>query len=177
MAMSGLFVWLLLLVVSDHVHAFRPHLKPAGSIPLRCMRSDGNIKDNLARNRFNIGYNDDCFGLVFLSGLLVAKDYLFCSTFAALSFVAAQIKNTGNKEQQQNLSDMRKADLYLIPSAVCLNAYVSSSVISSIYHDELLKISPALDTPPTWKSPILTSVTFISLMYGLFMSRRGNDAQ
>ena len=166
----------ILLFFSDGIHGLRPNYqKPAVNSTPFPMKKEGDTKGTATKSRDIIGYNDDCFGLVFLSGLLIAKDYVFCSTFAALSFVAAQTNSTRRKEQQHLSDGMKKAEQYLIPSAVCLNSYFSSSIVLTVCHDGLRKLSPALDTPPTWENPVLTSATLFSILYGLFMSSKKND--
>ena len=117
------------------------------------------------------GYIDDCFGLVFLSGLLVAKDYVFCSTFTVLSFVAVQTRNSSIMDQRSSSENMQRVEQYLIPSAVCLNAYVTSSVISNVFRDTLLHEISAL---PAWENPTLTGVTLASVVYGIVMSTKKN---
>lgn len=51
------------------------------------LASDDN-NDSSSSTRTVSLYNDDAFGLGFLSSLFVAKDYTFAATFASLSFLA-----------------------------------------------------------------------------------------
>lgn len=53
-----------------------------------CLHSQSDDKDASSSTSPTVLYNDDAFGLVFLSSLFVAKDYTFAATFASLSFLA-----------------------------------------------------------------------------------------
>jgi hypothetical protein len=68
-------------------------------------------------------YNDDAFGLVFLTGLLVAKDVVFCGVFASLSFIAAAVKSSRSK---QDRVEMARIENYLLPPAVAVNALLTA---------------------------------------------------
>jgi hypothetical protein len=60
------------------------------------LNSSSNDDDDDDKNEHSRGgYNDDCFGLIFLSGLAVTNDPIFAGTFLTLSFLAALATSLG----------------------------------------------------------------------------------
>jgi hypothetical protein len=68
-----------------------------------------------------IGYNDDAFGLVFLSGGLLTKDADFAGTFLILSAIAAASTSAG----------VVKTDTRL-PGAVAVLTILISPIVASL---------------------------------------------
>ena len=117
-----------------------------------------------------LDYNDDCFGLVFLTGAFVAKNVIFSSCFLILSAIAASVRNTREDKNSKSVNmKLNKAELYLIPGVVAINAYISSSIIQSIFHENLINISPTFDTKVAWECPTITYVTIVTCVYGFYM--------
>ncbi|KAL7492317.1 hypothetical protein ACHAWT_001500 [Skeletonema menzelii] len=67
------------------------------------------------------GYNDDAFGLIFLSGGILAKDVDFSGTFLVLSAVAATCTTTGTIKFDER-----------IPAAVAFMTLLISPIESSL---------------------------------------------
>ena len=114
------------------------------------------------------GYNDDAFGLVFLSGLALTQDVAFEVAFVALSAVAAAATSSGiwNKE-----NDAR------VPGAVALAAIaLGRPLVGSVFlpifmntasadlTEGLLELPPFTAIPP----PIEIGICAISVAWAFF---------
>jgi len=110
-------------------------------------------------------YNDDAFGLVFLTSLFISKDYCFCTIFTVLSFIAV----IGTNQLQ-----IWKADDKWLPGVMAL-----ASLILTIMFD-VLDLYPIGDINRVhWngiENGLISSqkyeiaVCAISFTYGLFQS-------
>jgi hypothetical protein len=94
-------------------------------------------------------YNDDCFGLIFLAGLLYEKDVAFAATFAALTFAAAFAARQGTVKQQL-------VDDGLVPAAVAVLSLLAASAIAL-----------AVGTEPALARPAEVIVCAISVAVGI----------
>lgn len=127
------------------------------------------------------GYNDDAFGGVFLTGLLVARDPLFCASFASLSFIAATVRNRrdqakgdqNNQDKETPANRVGRAEQWLLPPVVAVNALVTSSLLSLAIDTTPLYTFLSLPMPgpgespqSAWQSPPLLGAVLLSGMYG-----------
>ncbi len=101
----------------------------------------------MASSKVKHSYNDDAFGGVFLTGLLVSSDYIFAGTYTTLSFIAAAARKRKKEEGTQweegrgRETDSREtltggfigiglAEKYLLPPIVAVNALITASILS-----------------------------------------------
>ena len=107
-------------------------------------------------------YNDDAFGLVLLTGLLVCKDLIFCGCFVAYSFVAFNVRR--KRVSDSGDSDIARVEEYFIPPVVAINALITASILFLLV-DKSLTIN--LASAPAWESGPIVYACFASLAYGL----------
>jgi len=96
--------------------------------------------DNNSNDKVQLFYNDDAFGLIFLSSSLVLHDYLFATIFVLVSATIATSVNNGKIKFQP-----------IIPGIVAMTSVLISVIAPSII--------PAIDT--------LVSDTVASLLGGV----------
>lgn len=118
-------VQLLLLValfssVTSFSSTFSPSHRGVAPQQFNLIRSDFSLQ-NSPSNDGDQGYNDDAFGLIFLSGGILAKDVDFSGTFLALSAIAATCTTVGTIKFDER-----------IPAAVALMTLLISPFESSL---------------------------------------------
>lgn len=86
----------------------------ARQTPTSNLRLSGGQDKNKAIDFY---YNDDAFGLIFLSGLLIDEDYNFCAIFAGLSAVAATV------------ATKQKSSEPMVPGIVALAALGTTEIL------------------------------------------------
>jgi hypothetical protein len=105
------------------------------------------------------GYNDDCFGLIFLSGLAVTNDAIFAGTFLTLSLSAALATSLGKLP-----ASSRK-----IPAAVAGFTLLATPVMKTVLPRIIsIGVEDSLSCSRSW---IEVAVCFVSLFYGFKYSR------
>jgi hypothetical protein len=141
--------------------------------PTRRSTSSSTSSSSLqAAKRFS--YSDDCFGLIFLSGALVANDEYFSATFLGLSAVGALFE-----EQQQNMKRERQDKL--LPAIVA----GLTLLLQPLWNRHLISWSLVVVVASTAatedNSMELTAlglealVCFISMIYGVVSTMRVYD--
>jgi hypothetical protein len=104
-------------------------------------------------------YNDDCFGLIFLSGLAVTNDPIFAGTFLTLSSLAALATSLGKLP-----ASSRK-----IPAAVAGFTLLATPVMKTVLPRIIsISVDDSLSGNRSW---IEIAVCFLSLFYGFIISR------
>ena len=100
-------------------------------------------------------YNDDAFGLVFLSSLFVAKDYTFAAIFASLSFLAViMIQFAGVKFTP------------LAPGFVAAVSLVITTIVGNVVTDVM---------PEDIAVPVEVAASAVSLVWGFIQTTRDNQ--
>ena len=176
-------------------------------VPVSSSRlSEKKISGNSSKQEYvrYLGYNDDAFGLVFLTGSLVDQDIVFSTTFVLFSAVAAIVRNSRNENsknknhalqdslsrqvkgneklmggESEKLKDsknhiqIQRVERYLVPSAVAVNSYITSGVLSStnFIHDNI-GIYDDVNIINTWESKDILGAVLVSTVYGLYQSSR-----
>lgn len=100
-------------------------------------------------------YNDDAFGLVFLSSFFVAKDYTFSACFGALSmiaFVFVQFRGVPFNP--------------ILPGAVALASLLLKSIIGNVVTDVI---------PEDTALPVELGASVVSLVWGFIQMTRENQ--
>lgn len=119
-------------------------------------------------------YNDDAFGLVFLTSLFITQDYLFCILFTAFSFAAV----LGTKNQWKLFSSIRNP--IIIPGLVALISFVINVAfnvaIPSLGESQSLAwndldVSSSSLLPFTTNQIYELAVCFISAVYAFVTSK------
>ena len=77
-------------------------------------------------------YNDDAFGLVFLSSVLVAHDPIFSSIFLSVSAIVAAITNVGAENKAQSARVVN-----LLPGMVALASFSIQAILLSPQNQNL----------------------------------------
>ena len=119
------------------------------------------------KNEKEIFYSDDCFGLIFLSTGLIAKDVVFAACFVLLSGLAAYSFNTYSSFNEKGYSKSRLqkqfpaavAGLTLLFFAPITRVIIQPSEISFL--PERMSIAPILEI----------GVCAVSVIYSLVRSR------
>jgi hypothetical protein len=128
-------------------------------LDLNSSSNDDDDDDN--KNKHSRGaYNDDCFGLIFLSGLAVTNDPIFAGTFLALSSLAAVATSLGELP-----ASSRK-----IPAAVAGFTLLATPVMKTVL-PRIISINSVEDSLSGSRSWIEVAVCFVSLFYGFIFSR------
>mmetsp|Transcript_6993 Transcript_6993/g.10200 ORF Transcript_6993/g.10200 Transcript_6993/m.10200 type:complete len:169 (-) Transcript_6993:75-581(-) len=119
---------LLLVALFSSVSSFSPTFSPshrgvavAVAVPqqFKLIRSDFSLQNSPSNG--DQGYNDDAFGLIFLSGGILAKDVDFSGTFLVLSAIAATCTTIGTIKFDER-----------IPAAVAFMTLLISPIESSL---------------------------------------------
>jgi hypothetical protein len=122
------------------------------------LHSSSNDDDKNKHSR-NGAYNDDCFGLIFLSGLSVTNDSIFAGTFLTLSSLAAVATSLGKLP-----ASSRK-----IPAAVAGFTLLATPVMKTVLpRIIIISVDDSLSGSRSW---IEVAVCFVSLFYGFIFSR------
>ena len=82
------------------------------------------------------GYNDDAFGLIFLSTSLILQDTIFAGVFLTVSGLAAIVSNSNNK-----INDKQRL---IMPGIVAMISLALRTLSVSISQDELLIVENEL---------------------------------
>jgi hypothetical protein len=122
--------------------------------------NNGDDDDDDKNERSRGGYNDDCFGLIFLSGLAVTSDPIFAGTFLTLSLLAALATSLGKLP-----ASSRK-----IPAAVAGFTLLATPVMKTVLH-RIISIGVEDSLSGISRSWIEVAVCFASLFYGFIYSR------
>jgi len=153
--------------------------------------------DNGTEER-RIVYGDDCFGLISLTTLFVARDGFFCATFVAISFVVSILCNTKTltttsappfllsddvsspetikKELEQRLPAVVAATTLLVGPVVSqsvssfLDADDGSGVLSG-FLQALSAPETTAQAPPIPPLTLETVVCLFSVFYGFVLSK------
>ena len=118
-------------------------------------------------------YSDDCFGLIFLTGLAIVQDKLFASTFLALSVVALLLTRFDKLPQESKLSVKRG-----VPAVVAGSTFVVATALHGLVVNDLQPLLEAsTTTSPSPVSPILAElvVCSISILYAVLENKDPND--
>lgn len=120
------------------------------STPLQAQNDNNN--DNSSPS---VLYNDDAFGLVFLSSFFVAKDYTFSAIFASLSFLAVILVQFGGVKFSP-----------LIPGFVAIISLIVTSLVGNVVTDVI---------PEEIALPVELAACAISLVWGFVQTTRENE--
>lgn len=131
--------------------------KSSRKIDLNSRSNDDDDDDKKKDSRG--AYNDDCFGLIFLSGLAVTNDPIFAGTFLTLSSLAALATSLGKLPESS-----RK-----IPAAVAGFTLLATPVMKTVL-PRIISISVE-DSSSSSRSWIELAVCFVSLFYGFIFSK------
>jgi|Transcript_16312 hypothetical protein len=119
---------LLLVVLISTASSFSPTCSPShrrAAMPHKFQKHFTHIKSDFplqsSPNNGDQGYNDDAFGLIFLSGGILAKDVDFSGTFLVLSALAATCTTVGTIKFDER-----------IPAAVAFMTLLISPIESSL---------------------------------------------
>ncbi len=125
----GVQLLLLVALLFSSVSSFAPTLfspshrgvAVAAAVPqqFKLIRSDFSLQNSSSNG--DQGYNDDAFGLIFLSGGILAKDVDFSGTFLVLSAIAATCTTIGKIKFDER-----------IPAAVAFMTLLISPIESSL---------------------------------------------
>jgi len=117
---------LLGVILFSSVASFSPSFPPshrgvAVAVPqqFKPIRSDFSLQNSPSNG--DQGYNDDAFGLIFLSGGILAKDVDFSGTFLVLSAIAATCTTIGTIKFDER-----------IPGAIAFMTLLISPIESSL---------------------------------------------
>lgn len=114
-------------------------------------------------------YEDDCFGLIFLTGLLVVHDPVFTATFVTLStaaLIATRLGSSSRKStsrirssRQQPLGGSPERQRRLVPAAIAAATLLLYTLVEAVVY-----------TPPDLEEnarAIEIAVCSVSILYGL----------
>ena len=153
-AWSTIFPLVAVLLLRQQLGgAFAPSLSPVRKRPSTSVRSDlasrarrpalgaGQTTSSLQAEKQQEGeteYIDDCFGLISLSSLVVARDAVFCATFVALSAVAL-VATRANQIQLEDVTAERRCRAVpaVVAAATLLLAPVVEILVTPYYTQEL----------------------------------------
>lgn len=110
--------------------------------------------ENDSSDRTEVVYNDDAFGLIFLSSFFVAKDYTFAACFGALSFLAVILVQFGGFRFNP-----------LLPGLVAISSFIVTSIVGNVVTDAV---------PEDAAIPVELGATAVSLIWGLIQATREN---
>jgi hypothetical protein len=121
-------------------------------------------KGNTENNKKNLRYEDDCFGLIFLTAAPVVRDAVFAGTFLTLSLAAVVLCRQGIITQTGWLEKNGRRRL---PATVAALTLVLTPVITAILSATSLYYSSEIsDTGRTGEVVVCAA----SVLYGLFTS-------
>ena len=149
-------------------HAAHPH----GSSTTLLFSKNGDRR-LIDPNDDGSSYSDDCFGLIFLTGLAVVRDQLFAATFLVLSVVAVLLARFDKLPKSKPLSLKRG-----VPAVVAGTSFVMSTALHGLVVNDL---SPLLEAGTTESplpiSPVLTElvVCSISVLYAIVENRAATE--
>jgi len=130
-----------------------PGVTPRRPSSFLCAQNDKD-KDT-GSDELRVLYNDDAFGLVFLSSIFIAKDYTFAACFAAVSFVAVILVQFGGVKFNP-----------LFPGLVAVVSFIVSSIAGNVV---------AAVVPEEVAIPVELGACAVSLVWGLIQATKDSE--
>lgn len=126
-------------------------------------------KNNNGKGEF-LNYNDDCFGLIFLTSVIVAQDAVFAACFALLSAVAAYSFSNGTAYNVSNKFGVSANKLQLqVPAVVAgLTLLVVAPVGRVLLQPDSIEFLPTMAPEATL---LEFGVVAVSVIYALVQTR------
>lgn len=126
-------------------------------------------KNNSGKGDF-LSYNDDCFGLIFLTSIVVAQDAVFAACFALLSALAAYSFSNGTADNVSKNFGISANKLQLqVPAAVAgLTLLVVAPVGRVLLQPDSIEFLPTMAPEATL---LEFGVVAVSVIYALVQTR------
>jgi hypothetical protein len=136
--------------------------------------------DSTTTRNANTGqyYNDDCFGLIFLSGALVEHDLVFSATFLVLSALAAVATNLGGSSASALSLLLLPGNSRRVPAIVAASTLLLRYLLFSSFMggSRSMLISMDTDSSETITSAgLLPAVCLVSIVYGFVGNNNNNN--